>query len=179
MSAFQLLDHPPSIIRPVQTGLITFHRVSLFLCFFQTSNARQFYYSNSCSIRLRLMQFGMEVNLDNTKVDLEGQGHRSKVGVMRSKIFFLVLYKGHMSSWRLKASWVIIKGHKGQGQRSLRSRSKVTGVICCLYLHWPPSTFACKCDVHRIFSIMFGVLESEKFPDYPPSKLFQLIYYWF
>ena len=125
--------------------------ISLFLCFFQTSNARQFYHSSSSSIGLRLMQFGREVNLDNTKVDLVGQGHRSKVGVMRSKIFFMVLYKGQMSSWKLKASWVKVRGHNGQGQRSLRSRSKVTGVKCCLYLHWPPSTLACKCDVYGIF----------------------------
>ncbi len=33
------------------------------------------------------MQFGMEVYLDNTKVDLEDQGHRSKVKVTRSKMY--------------------------------------------------------------------------------------------
>ena len=85
-------------------------------------------------------------------------------------MFFLVFYKGHMSSWRLKASWIKVKGHKGQGQSSLRSRSKVTGVIYCLYMHWPTSTFACKCDVHRIFSFYFCGLYSVCF--YPPGSTF-------
>ena len=76
-----------NLIRPVQTGLITFHRVCLFLCFFQTSHGRHNYHCSSCSIGPRVMQFGMEVYLDNTKVDLEDQGHRSKVKVTRSKMY--------------------------------------------------------------------------------------------
>ncbi len=113
----------------MQTGLTTFHRVCF--CFFQTSNARHFYHSTSCSIGLRVMQFSMEVYLDNTRVDLEGQDHK-----VINTCFFLEFYRGHLSSWRFK---VKVKAHKGQGQRS------------CLYMYGPPSTFACKCDVHRIF----------------------------
>ncbi len=28
-------------------------------------------------------------------------------------------------------------------------------VICCLYMQWPPSTFACKCDIHHIFYLKY------------------------
>ncbi len=34
-----------------------------------------------------------------------------------------------------------VKGHRSRGQRSLYTQ-----------VHWPPSLFACKCDIHRIFT---------------------------
>ncbi len=73
----------PQHIRPVQTGLITFQWVCLFLCFFQTSNAKHFYHFSSCS------------------------------------------------------------------------GSKITRDMCCLYMHWPPSTFACKINVMYIVYLFF------------------------
>ncbi len=39
----------------------------------------------SKSIASRVMKFGQGMDVDDSKVDLEGQGHRSKVKVTRSK----------------------------------------------------------------------------------------------
>ncbi len=54
------------LIRPVQTGLITFHWVCFFVSLFQTSNTKLFYHSSSWSVLHIVMQFGIEVCLDNT-----------------------------------------------------------------------------------------------------------------
>ncbi len=65
------------------------------------------------------MEFGQNMDTDDPKVDLEGQGHRSKVKVTRSKFFF----RSHLTglqvminlSLRSRVTWVKDKGH---GQRS-------------------------------------------------------------
>ena len=38
------------------------------------------------------MEFGQNMDMDDPKVDLEGQGHRSKVKVTRSKNIFHVSF---------------------------------------------------------------------------------------
>ncbi len=65
------------------------------------------------------MKFGQNMDVNSSKVDVEGQGHRSKVKVTRSK-------KGYFRS-NLPVLQVIfeVKGHMGQCQKSYGSRSKV------------------------------------------------------
>ncbi len=55
------------------------------------------------------------MDIDDPKVFLEGQGHRSKVKVTRSKNVILTILQVIFE----------VKGHMGQGQRSHGSRSKV------------------------------------------------------
>ncbi len=61
------------------------------------------------------MKFVQTLDMGESKVDLKGQGHRSKVKVTR---LFQVSFD-HLTG-KLK-----VKGHMGQGQRSHVSRSKV------------------------------------------------------
>ncbi len=65
------------------------------------------------------MEFGQNMDVDDPNVDLEGQGHRSKVKITRSKKHDL---RSHSTT--LQALFEV-KGHMGQGQRSHGSRSKV------------------------------------------------------
>ena len=67
------------------------------------------------------MKFGQNMDLDDPNVDLEGQGHRSKVkgqGHQVKKHYF----RSHSTT--LQAIYEV-KGHMGHGQRSHGSRSKV------------------------------------------------------
>ncbi len=64
----------------------------------------------------RVMKCGRCINVDELEFDLEGQGHRSKVKVTRSKNYTMFGVQSHM----------------GQCQRSRGSRSKVTWVQVCL-----------------------------------------------
>ncbi len=68
------------------------------------------------------MKFGLSMDVDNQKVDPEGQGHRSKVKVTRSKKRDLM---PHLTGLQVvfKVTWVKVKGQMGQGQRSRGSRS--------------------------------------------------------
>ncbi len=61
------------------------------------------------------MKFGQIMNLDGTYIDPGVRGHGSKVKVTRSKNF--------RPQFSLMGN-VMIKGYRGQGQRSLRSKSK-------------------------------------------------------
>ena len=65
------------------------------------------------------MKFGQNMDVDDPNVDLEGQGHRSKVKVTRSKKHD---FRSHLPT--LQAIFEV-KGHMGQGQRLHGSRSKV------------------------------------------------------
>ncbi len=65
------------------------------------------------------MTFGQHMDVNDPKVDLEGQGHRSKVKVMRLKKRY---FRSH---WTTLQAIFEVKDHKGQGQRSHGSRSKV------------------------------------------------------
>ena len=77
---------------------------------------------NSKSIAPRVLKFGQRIGMCDPEVYLEGQGQRSKVKVTRSKNVIsglnLYLYRPMHQS----------QCHMGGGQRSLGSRSKVTGV---------------------------------------------------
>ncbi len=72
------------------------------------------------------MKFGLGMVRDDPKVDLEGQGHRSKVKVTRSEIVILGLCSLTGNEMKVKVTWVKVRGHLGQGQGSLGLRSKVT-----------------------------------------------------
>ena len=65
------------------------------------------------------MKFGQNMEVDDPNVDLEGQGHRSKVKVTRSKEHDV---RSHSTT--LQAIF-FVKGHMGQGQKSHGSRSMV------------------------------------------------------
>ena len=65
------------------------------------------------------MKFGQHVDVDDPKVDLEGQGRRSKVKVTRSK---KRSFRSHLTTLKVIFE---AKGHMGQGQRSHGSSSKV------------------------------------------------------
>ncbi len=64
------------------------------------------------------------MDLDYSKVDSEGQGHRLKVKVTRSKKDD---FRSHLIVLQVmlevKVTWVKFKGRVGQGQRSRGSRS--------------------------------------------------------
>ena len=78
----------------------------------------------SKSIAPRVLKFGQGMGVGDPEVDLEGQGHRSKVKVTRSKKCFLVsIYIFIGQCIKVKVTWVEVKGHLGQGQRSLGSTS--------------------------------------------------------
>ncbi len=62
----------------------------------------------------------MIMEIDNIQVMYEGQGQRSKVKVTMSKIYF------HGFCIVYLTSDLEVEGLSGQGQRSHRSRSKVT-----------------------------------------------------
>ncbi len=65
------------------------------------------------------MKFDQHMEVDDPKVDLEGQGHRSKVKVTRSKsVISGPIGAPYWYSLRSRVTWVKIKGHIGQGQRS-------------------------------------------------------------
>ncbi len=64
------------------------------------------------------MKFGQNMDVDDSKVDVEGQGHRSNVKVTRSKTSFQVIFdrltlnvlgQGSHKS-RSKVTWVKVKG---------------------------------------------------------------------
>ena len=65
------------------------------------------------------MEFGQNMDVDNPNVDLECQGHRSKVKVTRSKKHG---FRSHSTTLQVIFE---VKGHMSQGQRSHGSRSKV------------------------------------------------------
>ncbi len=72
------------------------------------------------SIAPRAMKFGQGMARDDPKVDFEGQGHRSKVKLTRSKIVILslcVFLQVIKYSWSHGSSseitWVKVKGHLG------------------------------------------------------------------
>ncbi len=73
--------------------------------------------SISGTVILRVMKFGHNMDVDDPKVELEDQGHRSKVKVTRSK-------NGNFMA-HLTILQVIfeVKGRMGQSQRSHGSRS--------------------------------------------------------
>ncbi len=66
----------------------------------------------SKTIDHRVMKFGQNMDMDDSNVDLEGQGHRSNAKVTRSKKHD---FRSHLRS---RVTWVKVKGHMGQGQRS-------------------------------------------------------------
>ena len=71
------------------------------------------------------MKFGTGVDLDDVWVDLENQGHRSKVKVMRSNTVFL-----HSAS--------------GNIHRSIQRSMAI--------MHWPPmNKFACKLHGYIVY----------------------------
>ena len=96
-------------------------------------------------------RFGQDIDVDNPKVGLTGQGHRSKVKVTRSNKLYLrprltVLHvilevKGHMGQGQRshgsgsKVSWVKVKGHTGQDQHKSHNIGRWAHVNVKL-LHW-------------------------------------------
>ncbi len=67
------------------------------------------------------------MDVDDSNVELEGQGHRSKVKVTRSKKMISGLIRPpYRQSLRSRVKWVKVKGHMGQGRRST-SKVKVKG----------------------------------------------------
>ncbi len=67
----------------------------------------------------RVMKFGQKIDMDDPKVDLEGQGHRLKVKVTRSKTVFPGLSRPSCRlSLRSIVTQVKVKSHMGRGQRS-------------------------------------------------------------
>ncbi len=86
-----LPPHPQQQIRPVRKHWsISFHQVYFFLGFFQCFF--QFFYFQCWTVRLRVTKFGRWMNHDEVRFDLEGQGHRSKVMVVRSINMIFSLY---------------------------------------------------------------------------------------
>ena len=72
------------------------------------------------------IKFGQGMARDDPKVELEG--HRSKVKVIKSEI--VIIHCSHTGyEIKVKVTWVKVRGHLGQSQRSLGLRSKVTLVI--------------------------------------------------
>ncbi len=53
--------------------------------------------------------------MDDPNVDLEGQGHRSKV---KKNMISGPIRPPYRQSLRSRVTWVKVKGHMGQGQRS-------------------------------------------------------------
>ncbi len=77
----------------------------------------------SKSIAPRVMRFGQGMGVGDPEVDLKGQDHGSKVKVTRLKNMIPVsidIFIGQCI--KVKVTWVEVKGHLGQGQRSLGSR---------------------------------------------------------
>ena len=65
------------------------------------------------------MIFGQHMDVDDPKDDLKGQGHRSKVKVTRSKkVISGPIRPPYRYSLRSRVTWVKVKGHIGQGQKS-------------------------------------------------------------
>ena len=71
------------------------------------------------NIVARVTKFGVDMQLDTILVDLEGQGHGSKVKVTRSKNDIL-------------EHFACLKSHVGQGQRSRGSKVTWVKVNSCL-----------------------------------------------
>ncbi len=65
------------------------------------------------------MKFGQNMDWDGRYDDLEGQGHRSKVKITRSKNCY---FRYHLSALQV---FFEVKGHMGQGQRPHGSKSNV------------------------------------------------------
>ena len=68
------------------------------------------------SIAPRAIKFGQDMASYDPKVDLEGQGHRSKVKVTGSEIMILgliVALQVMRSGSRSEVNWVKVKGHLG------------------------------------------------------------------
>ena len=61
------------------------------------------------------MKFRQNMDENGPKVDLEGQGHRSKAKVTRLKERY---FRSHLTFFE-------VKGHMGQGQKSHGSKGKV------------------------------------------------------
>ncbi len=68
---------------------------------------------------------GMYMYSDDPKVDLEGQGHRSKVKVTSPKKCY---FRYHFNSCIMYCNLFIVKDHMGKCQRSAWSRSDVMWV---------------------------------------------------
>ncbi len=68
------------------------------------------------------MKFGQNMDVGDQRVDLEGQGHSSKVMVTKSK---KLIFRSNLS---LSAIVIMVKGHMDQSQRSPGPRSKVMWV---------------------------------------------------
>ncbi len=86
---------------------------------------------SSKSIASTVLKFGQVMGVADPEVDLEGQGHMSKVKVTRSKTWFLVsIYIFIGQCIKVKVTLVEVKGHLGQGQRSLGSRSAKHSRYC-------------------------------------------------
>ena len=64
------------------------------------------------------MKFGQDMDVDDPNVDFEGQGHRSKVKVTRSKKHD---FRSHLTVLQVIFE---VKGHLGQGQRSRGDKVK-------------------------------------------------------
>ena len=64
------------------TALLVFTEFVFY--FFQCFNTKYIKHSQGWTNRPRFMKFGMWVHFDNTKVDIEGQGHGSKVKVTKT-----------------------------------------------------------------------------------------------
>ncbi len=78
------------------------------------------------------LKFGQDMHMDDLEVDPEGQGHRSKVKVIRSKN---VISGPILQSYR---EWSWGEGDTGLGQRSHGSRSAYGLLLrVCLYVLWP------------------------------------------
>ena len=63
------------------------------------------------------MKFCQKIDVDDHKVDLEGQGQRSRSPGQKKRYF-----RSHLTILQVIFE---VKGHVGQGQRSHGSRSKV------------------------------------------------------
>ena len=94
-----------------------------FLCVLWTRPKVEKLIHISITIVASSMRFGQIMDFDDPKVDLEAQGHRSKVKVTRSKnmisgpigqsyITVNVLGQGSHES-RSTVTWVKVKGHMG------------------------------------------------------------------
>ena len=97
------------------------------------------------------LKFGQDMHMDDLEVDPEGQGHRSKVKVTRSKN---VISGPILQSYR---QWSWGKGDTGLGQRSHGSRSAY-GLLLRVYLYviWPRTKWKFAYFLHwQLTSLIF------------------------
>ena len=136
-------------------GLLSFTWFVIFFFFlFQCSNRLRFQPYKSKTNGPRVTKFGTLVYLGNVQVDLEYQGHRSKVKVRRSKNVFTrhsvwaSLLEYEIEPWFYIEPWMSKQNHASM----VPSITVTTPQRALTKVHWPPmNNFVCKLQGYIVY----------------------------